>query len=735
MLNPNAMVDFRGRLERVTFHNADNFFTIARLRPETGGAPVSILGHLPQPKVGETLRVRGRWETHPRYGQQLRLESWEVVLPETTDGIRSYLASGMVKGLGVQNVARLVRHFGAETLSVIESEPDRLQEVQGIGPKLAQRIADAWQQRHGARRLMGFLQENGIPPAYGAKLLEVYGEDAVAILSHDPFQAAEDIPGIGFRVADQLARNQGLPVDDIRRVRACVVYLMDQALAAGHTCLPESDLMESCRDTFDIPEATAVSALNAMMADRALMGEENEGRADRHLFLAPIHAAETRIADRLLTLASIPPDMPAVGPETIEGTVMQRLAIRLSDEQLSAVAGVIGSRVSVVTGGPGTGKTTVIRSIAALFRHHGRRVCLAAPTGRAARRLAEVTGEAASTLHKLLGFVPGQEGFTRDRDDPLEADVVIVDEASMVDLLLMDGLMTGIRMHAVLVLVGDGFQLPPVGPGSVLSDVIGSGRVPVFWLERIFRQESQSPIVVNAHRIREGEAPDFHPPEGLAEGGQFVMIELPRPEAAVETLVDLCTRTIPNRYGMDPIRDIQVLTPMHKGVVGTLHLNPVLQRALNPSGRSSPKNAWSGFAPGDKVMHLRNNYEKAVFNGDIGRVLTVAPDRERLEVAFEGRRVAYGPADLGELTLAYAISIHKSQGSEYPAVVIPLFTQHYPLLQRNLLYTAITRGRRLVVLVGTRKAVAIALHNDRPRQRLTRLCQRLGGGDDMTGSD
>lgn len=725
MPDPNVVVEVRGNLERITFHNPDNFFTIARFRPEQGSPPITLLGHLPHPRTGETLKVRGHWEHHPRYGPQLRVETCETVLPGTADGIRRYLESGMVKGLGKRAVARLVNHFGAETLTVIESAPERLQEVKGIGSKLADRIAVAWQMHHTARMLMGFLQENGIPTAYGAKLLQTYGDNALVVLNEDPFQAAQDIPGIGFLVADQLSRNRGLEVDEPRRVRACVAYLLDRALSAGHTYLSETDLLEQCQTTFDVSETAGRYALDMMISEGILIEEEREDGIGTAIFLAHLHEAETQIARRLQTLMTVPPDMPPVGREAIVDTVMHRLAIQLSDEQLEVVCEVLGNQVSVVTGGPGTGKTTVIRSIAAVFRHHGRRVCLAAPTGRAARRLSEVTGEQASTIHKLLGFSPGEGRFARDRDDPLDADVVIVDEASMVDVLLMHNLVLAIRMNAVLILVGDGFQLPPVGPGAVLSDIVRSGWVPVFWLERIFRQESESPIVVNAHRIREGLQPEFQAPEALASGAQFVMIEAEQPAAGVQTLVELCTRVIPGYYHLLPVRDIQVLTPMHRGEVGTVQLNQILQEKLNPVNSSSGEHRWQGFWPGDKVMHLRNNYTKDVFNGDIGTVAAIEPGRERLEVSYEGRRVAYDLAELDELTLAYAISIHKSQGSEYPVVVIPLFTQHYPLLQRNLLYTAITRGRQLVVIVGTLKAVGIALRNDKPRRRLSGLGRRL----------
>ncbi|MFZ7125861.1 MAG: ATP-dependent RecD-like DNA helicase [Desulfobacterales bacterium] len=714
-----------GTLERIAFRNADNFFTIARIRPDTGGPSVPVLAHMPQPRVGESLRVTGRWERHPRFGLQLRAETCETLLPESVDGIRGYLASGVVSRLGRRVVERLIRHFGPETLAVIESTPERLQEVKGIGPKLAARITEAWRVHHSGRLLMGFLSDNGIPAAYAAKLMQAYGEEAVSILTENPFRVAEDIPGIGFLVADRLARHQGLDKDDPRRIRVCLAYLMEQAVSEGHTCMPESRLMERLRDDFDVSEIPAGSALAEMTGDRVLISEPGWDGDEREIFPARLHEAEENIANRLRAMMEIPSDLPDLPPSGIKDTVMRQLGIHLSDEQLRAAAGAAASRVAVVSGGPGTGKTTVIRSISAAFRHRGCRVCLAAPTGRAARRLSEMTREEASTLHKLLGFNPSEGRFARGRDDPLDADVVIVDEASMVDVPLFHALISAIRLGAALVLVGDAFQLPSVGPGAVLSDLIQSGRVPVFWLEEIFRQAGESPIVLNAHRIREGRPLEFEAMEALDGSGQFVMVEAGRPADVVKVIVDLCGRIVPAGWRLDPVRDLQVLTPMHRGEAGTLHLNPILQRVLNPG--TGPGAAWHGFRVGDKVMHLRNNYMKEVFNGDIGKIVSVDPGRECLAVEYDRREVLYDLGELDELTLAYAISIHKSQGSEYPAVVIPMTTQHYPLLQRNLLYTAITRARRLVVVVGTKRAVEIALGNDSPQHRRTGLVRRLSG--------
>ncbi|BBO82015.1 ATP-dependent RecD-like DNA helicase [Desulfosarcina ovata subsp. sediminis] len=714
-----------GRIERITYHNRDNHFTIARLRTDENHHLITIKGTMPEPKVGESIEVRGRWEAHARYGQQLCFSTFKPILPATVDGIRNYLASGLIKGVGPKLVERIIGHFKADTLTVIESAPERLCEVAGIGKKTAARIADAWQAHHAARQLMRFLEENGVDVAHTARLLREYGNDAVDILCNDPYRVAEDIPRIGFMIADAIVRNADTPVDEADRAKACMLHLFDRAVDQGHAYIDREMLFDTCLKTFDVAPETAAAALSDLVAgDDLVVATEMAHGGPPPVFLRLLDQAEAMIARRITAMQSIPRTEAPPDSRLITDEVLKTLAITLSDRQEEILTRILAHRVSVITGGPGTGKTTLIRSITAVMERLGHRVMLAAPTGRAARRLSEVTGRPAATLHKTLGYNLADGCFERTEDDPLTADVVIVDEASMIDTLLMAHLIRAVPMTASLILVGDVFQLPSVGPGTVLADLIRSEQIVTFELTDIFRQAEQSPIVVNAHRIRRGEPPVVAPPDDAEHLSDFYFIEQAAPEKAVQTVVDLCRQEIPEHFRMDPIRDIQILTPMHRGLVGTLNLNRVLQLALNPD---SDQVAVMGnrFHVGDKVMHLRNNYRKEVFNGDIGILRSIDPEKTRVEVDYDGRIVPYDFVEMDELTLAYAISVHKSQGSEYPAVVIPLLTQHYIMLQRNLLYTALTRGKQLVVIVGTTKALRVALGNDRPRQRRSMLARRL----------
>ena len=722
-------VTLRGRVEHITFQNPDTHFTIARLRTDPDGHRVTILGHLLLSGQGETLEVSGHWERHPRFGTQLKVARYQILLPDTIDGIRRYLASGVIPGVGPKLVERLVRHFGADLLAVIETRPRELTRVRGVGPQTAARIEEGWNTHHAARLLMQFLQDNGLKPAYCGRILKALGEDALTLLQEDPYSVVDELPGIGFMVADAIARNQGLPAEDPRRIRACIGYLLEQAAAEGHVFLPESHLLERSHALFEIAPDDLAAVLDAMARDRALHVSDGGDDTGRRLYTMALYEAERGLARRLNAMLALPLPATEFAPDVIEATVTRRLAIHPSPAQQAVLQGVLGHRVAVMTGGPGTGKTTLIRSLYTLYHAQGRSVCLAAPTGRAARRLSEVTRRPAATLHKLLGYNPAAGEFEKDQDDPIDADVFIVDEASMVDTLLMAQFLKAVPLTSVLILVGDVFQLPSVGPGNVLHDIIASQRPAIYHLKEIFRQAEESPIILNAHRVRDGQQPDLEAGRELDILAPFHFIEAARMETVVRTIVELCAHWIPDQYGMDPIDDIQVLTPVHKGEAGTINLNQVLQKRLNPDRR---KNAV-GFHPGDKVMHLRNNYGKEVFNGDIGRITEVAAARERLSVDFDGREVCYDFSELSELTLAYAISVHKSQGSEYPAVVVPLLTQHYVMLQRNLLYTAITRGKRLVVIVGRRRALEIALQNDRPRQRLSYLRQRLASGGNLNG--
>jgi len=722
----NSATTLEGHLVHITFHNPDNHFTIARFRENASRSTISILGYLPEPNLGENLRIDGAWETHAKFGPQFRLERFEILLPETTEGIREYLLSTRIKGIGPKMAARIIKEFGEQTIEIIDNAPHKLTAVKGIGQSRVQQIADAWKAHHTLRNLLSFLRENGVDLSYGARIFREYGAESIEILQKNPFQIINDIPGIGFFIADQLVKNSDAPVDELERAKACVLYLLKLASDEGHVFLLHGRLLERCTKRFDIYDALLEEALAELVyADKIeTVPCDMENGTQTAIYLKPLFLAEEACAHKLAAILSIPDSTAVMDPESIKLEILNKLALQLSPEQLTTLNNVLSERVAVVTGGPGTGKTTLIRSIAAVFDALGERTRLAAPTGRAARRIAEVSGKKAATIHKLLQYNPMEMVFEKNRDNPLDASVVIVDEASMVDIHLMHSLLSALPMAAKLIIVGDTAQLPSVGPGNVLADLIASKKIATFTLTTIFRQARQSRIIVNAHEVCQGRLPALDEAVTSDRLPEFSFIEENDPERAARRIVDLSCSIIPNITGFDSTRDIQVITPMHKGVVGTLHLNSLLQKRLNPAPKRGSSSA-NRYKPGDKVMHLKNNYQKDVFNGDIGVVSLVAPDQELLAVDFEGRTVSYDFSETDELTLAYAVSVHKSQGSEYPAVVVPLMTQHFPLLQRNLLYTAITRGKQIVVLIGNRKAVRIALGNNKPRLRASRLAQRI----------
>lgn len=719
----------QGRLEHITYFNEETHYTIARLKPDGLSAAVTVVGYLAGVSLGETIKVNGRWETHPRYGQQLKIDSFEVTLPAGIEGIRIYLGSGVVKGVGPSLASRMVRAFGTATLEVIENHPEKLVEVNGIGETKAAMIQDAWSEHHALRGLMQFLQKMGVQTSYCGKIFKAYGPDAVTLIQEDPFVLADDFPGVGFLMADTIARKQGLETEDPQRVRACILHLIRQSADDGHTFAEKENLCARCENQFQISPMAIAKTMDELADAGVIVVEPMAGDPwASAVYLKELYLAEKGSAERLQAMLSVPVAPVAIEPESIARQVHQKLAINLSDEQLQVLEEVFSHRIAIVSGGPGTGKTTLLRSISALFQAQGRRLLLAAPTGRAARRLSEVTHRKASTIHRLLGYNFTDMGFMHNRNNPLDADAVIIDEASMIDTDLMYHLLSAVPLSARLILVGDVFQLPSVGPGNVLADLIDSDSIPVFYLNKIFRQELESAIVVNAHKVRQGEPPDFPDTTTVDDLTDFYFLEQSDPDRVAARIVELCCQELPANLGLDPVNDIQVLTPMHKGAVGTINLNNLLQKVLNrPNDDMKP--GAVGFQIGDKVMHLRNNYQKEVYNGDIGIVTGIDNQKTELAVNYDGRTVCYEFDELDEMTMAYAISIHKSQGSEYPAVVVPLMTQHYVLLQRNLLYTAMTRGKRLVVLIGTRKALNIALKNDKPQRRLTGLAARLKSMD------
>ncbi len=719
------MNTLEGCLERITYFNAENHYTIAKLKTSKTHNIVTIVGTMAAVNPGQTLKIKGIWETHPRYGQQFKIASYEVVLPATIDGIRKYLESGIIKGIGPSMANRIVSCFGAKTFEIIEKEPEKLLEVKAIGKAKAALIRNAWKDHHVARSLMQFLQNMGVQTSYCAKILKEYGPDAVNIISKDPFRMTTDIPGIGFYFADTVAQKLGIEKDHPRRVRACILHVMQQVINQGDVFAYQDQIVDHCKNLFRITPGVTLNEIDRLFSAGELVIESAPGDPDKKIvYLKEIHQAETGIANRLKALLSIPVTASGINAERISREVQKKLAITLSSEQLNALEEILSHRAVIITGGPGTGKTTLIRSINAVFSVLGKHVLLAAPTGRAARRLSEVTRSKAKTIHKVLGFNFKEGLFEKNTDNPLDADAMIIDEASMVDTFLMYHLIKALPMTSVLILVGDIFQLPSVGPGNVLSDMIKSKLLPVFYLKKIFRQAHESPIVVNAHRVRRGESPVLKPLDDSDGLSEFYFLEQNNQKKVVSTIVELCTRTIPERFDFDPMYEVQVLTPMHKGVIGTTNLNQVLQKVLNPNPVMIEA-MGSTFKTGDKIMHLKNNYQKEVFNGDIGIISSINRKEKQLSVDYYGRIVTYDFTEMNEISLAYAISVHKSQGSEYPAVILPIMTQHFVLLQRNLLYTAITRGENLVILVGTKKALNIALKNNKPTERLSGLASRL----------
>jgi len=730
----NKMIDIdhhlttiEGCLENITYFNEETHYTIAKIRARGIENPVTVVGFMAAVSPGESLKISGNWETHPRYGEQLKIKTFEVTLPATVEGIKKYLGSGIIKGIGPSAASKLVDCFGPLTLEIIEKTPERLLEVVGIGKAKAASITDAWQSHHLVRSLMNFLQDMGVKASYCGKILKLYGEDSIKILSDNPYCIVKDIPGAGFYIADAIARKLGFAQDRPERIRACILHLLEQGANDGHVFLYGSKIIEKCRDTFEIGYDYVIDETNYLFESGEIFIE----KISRHfetdaVYLKDFYLAEKGIAERLLTYLSVPLAPFPLHSDEITQKVQKKLAIQLSQEQLDVIKGVFSHRIAIITGGPGTGKTTLVRSVAAIFDSFGKKIELAAPTGRAARRLTEITGRKAQTIHRLLGYNAIDGFFDKDQDNPIEADAVIIDEASMVDTLLMYNLIRAIPVSSVLILVGDIFQLPSVGPGNILSDLIGSKKIPVFYLSKIFRQADESPIIINAHRVRQGEFPVFKEPDEPGGISEFYFIEQNKPDRIAPLILELCKKIIPRYCGCNPVEDIQVLAPMHKGVAGTIYLNQVLQKALNPNPLLIEA-AGSRFKEGDKVMHLKNNYQKEVFNGDIGFIVSIDEKKKELLVNYYDRIVEYGFEELDELSPAYAISVHKSQGSEYPVVIIPLVTEHYMLLQRNLLYTAITRGSRIVILIGSKKALDIALKNDKPRERLSGLKNRLNG--------
>jgi len=709
-----------GLVERVTYHNGENGFCVLRIKARGHRDLVTVVGHAATISAGEWVTASGEWTNDRTHGQQFKTHFLRTSAPTSIDGIEKYLGSGMIRGIGPVYAKKMVKVFGEKVFDIIEAEPDRLREVTGIGQVRAKRITDAWAEQKIVREIMVFLHAHTVGTARAVRIYKTYGADAVQVMTENPYRLARDIRGIGFKTADTIAMKLGIEKTAMIRVRAGISYALTKAMDDGHCGLPIDDLVPLAIDLLEVDKGLVQTAMDLELGDGTVIADTVGDTAC--IFLAGLYNAERVIAERLLRLANGTLPWPYIDPDKAIPWIEQKTGLKLAETQVAAVRLALLSKTMVITGGPGVGKTTIVNSILRILAARGTNLLLCAPTGRAAKRMTEATGFEAKTIHRLLEVNPKGGGFKRGVDNPLECDLLVVDETSMVDVLLMQALVKAVPDTSALLIVGDIDQLPSVGPGQVLADIISSRTSPVVRLTEIFRQAAQSRIITGAHKINQGLIPDLSKPEGESD---FYFVQADDPETAVARIIELVKTRVPQRFGLDPIRDIQVLCPMNRGGVGARSLNIELQAALNPAGeRKVDRFGWT-FAPGDKVMQIENDYDKEVYNGDIGYIDDVDPEDGELTASFDGRIVTYSFGELDTLVPAYAATIHKSQGSEYPAVVIPVMTQHYTMLQRNLLYTGVTRGKRLVVLVGQKKAVAIAVKNVSGRRRWSKLNEWL----------
>ena len=715
-----------GIIERITYHNTENGFCVLRAKARGHRDVVTVVGHAATIAAGEWITASGEWVNDRTHGQQFKARFLRTSPPTSADGIEKYLSSGVIRGGGPVYAKKLVRAFGEKEIDIIESAPDRLREVDGIGPVRGASILAAWVEQKAVREIMIFLHSHGVGTARAVRIFKTYGADAIQVMTENPYRLARDIRGIGFKTADAIAMKLGIDKTATIRVRAGISYALTEVMDEGHCGLPTVELVLLAEKLLEVPQALIRSALELELQEGTVIADW-VGKTPC-AFLAGLHRAERTIADRLTRLANGKLPWPWIDPDKALSWVEKRIGLSLAGSQVGAIRLALASKVLVMTGGPGVGKTTIVKAILRILAAKGTELLLCAPTGRAAKRMTEATGFEAKTIHRLLEVDPKWGGFRRGEDNPLDGDLLVVDEASMVDVMLMQALMKAVPDNAALLIVGDIDQLSSVGPGQVLADVISSGVVPVVRLTEMFRQAAQSRIITSAHRINQGSMPNLSSP---AES-DFYFVQANDPGTAVGRIIELVKTRVPKRFGLDPIRDIQVLCPMNRGGAGARSLNIELQAALNPAGdRKVERFGWT-FAPGDKVMQIENDYHKEVYNGDIGTIDDFDSDAGQIVASFDGRSVPYGFGELDMLVPAYAATIHKSQGSEYPAVIIPVLSQHYPMLQRNLLYTGVTRGKRLVVLVGQKKAIAMAVRNVSGRRRWSKLAEWLCPGPSIS---
>lgn len=712
-----------GLVERVTFHSPETGFCVLRLKVRGQRDLVTLVGHAATIGAGEFVQAQGAWVNDRNHGLQFKADFLRATPPTTVEGIEKYLGSGLIRGIGPVYAKKMVKAFGEAVFDVIEQEPDKLRQVTGIGPKRAQRIIAGWADQKVIREIMIFLHSHGVGTSRAVRIFKTYGPDAIRLITENPYRLARDIRGIGFKTADAVAARLGIEKTAMIRARAGIGYALAEATDQGHCGVPVAELIPMAVKLLEIDASILEDAAELERQDGAVVADSLGG--EPCLFLAGLHRAEQVIAERLRRLAGGPVPWPEIDAEKAIPWVEAKAGITLAEGQREALRRAVAAKLLVITGGPGVGKTTLVNSILTVLKAKGVSIALAAPTGRAAKRLSESTGMEARTIHRLLETDPQAGGFKRDETNPLDCELLVVDETSMVDVPLMNALLRAVPGRAALLLVGDVDQLPSVGPGQVLGDVIGSGAVPVVRLTEIFRQAATSRIIVNAHRINAGQMPEM-PKAG--EDSDFYFVEAATPEAGVGKLIEMVRDRIPRRFGADPVRDVQILCPMNRGGLGARSLNIELQRVLNPPGESRVERFGWTFGPGDKVMQVENNYDKEVYNGDLGIVSAVDMEEGTLTATFDGRAVTYDFGELDEIVLAYATTIHKSQGSEYPVVVIPVVMQHYTMLQRNLIYTGVTRGKKLVVMLGQRRALAMAVRGTQGRRRWTKLGEWLSSG-------
>lgn len=736
-----------GSVERITYYNPENGYTVLRLRPDDKGLLpfrygreelITVIGNLPELNPGEWLKLSGKWGTHPKHGRQFQAEFCEQSLPATIEGIKRYLGSGLIRGVGPKMAERIVNHFGNDTLDVIEGQPERLHNVIGIGKMRADSILKSWDEQKAIKNVMLFLQSHGISTNLAIKIYKQYKDDSLQIVQTKPYQLVKDIHGIGFKTADKIAQALGLAHDDPARIEAGIAYTLNRMAEEGHVYMPQAELEPEAAEILTLPAESITQVINQLESEALIKREkivynipetEQSGaviKEEDAVYLTPMYYSEVGVTNRVQRLIAHPTSrLAGLRQQLKQGNSLfsqlkQTAGIELAPQQQQAVRVAILNKVAILTGGPGTGKTTTLRTLLDLLDRGRNNYALASPTGRAAKRLSEATGREAKTIHRLLEFKPG-EGFARNEENPLDVDMVVVDETSMLDLVLANNLLKAVGLDTHLLLVGDIDQLPSVGAGDVLRDLIASEVAPVVRLETIFRQAQTSLIVRNAHRINQGEYPETRP-----DGTDFFVFVKDVPEEAAALLVDVVKNRLPQKFGLHPIDEVQVLSPMYNGAMGVSNLNHLLQEALNPPGKKMEKKVGGRLLRvGDKVMQTTNNYDKNVYNGDIGRITAIDLIQQTITVNIDGAPVVYDFLEADDLIHAFAISVHKSQGSEYPCVVIPMTTQHYMMLQRNLLYTAVTRAKKLVILVGTRRAIQIAVKNNKVSERYTALDWRL----------